>query len=458
MATSNSTILGKFLMEGTTDVAQRLGFDGNSVDTANIKNMFLPMNNDIYNTFCQWMINRVGYSYVHQQRFENPFRDLIKNKIYYGNSVDESMLGWIKGHSYELDAEDQFKKQYPDGLQAFHSVKHKLKYPYTITRENMRRAVVDDEGLSKLIAAIEAQPMNADAYDMYIDMLNLFPTMDNEYTLHRVKLSTAPTTKEGCEELLETLQRLAYDITIPSTEYSQTDIPVFAKPDELIAFIRSSTLAATNVKALAAAYNLDKADIQYRLKVIPDKKWPLGDDDYVVLTTTDFFQVYPVEYMTTSQVDPSGLAVNGWLHNWSIVSASPFVPCIVLSTADATTIDTVTLNATALNLSIGSAHVSLGGTVKLTPTLTGTITPKTDALEMRPDSVTWELSATRGTEAATTAVPLNARTYVDNNNVLHVQKTGLKKGDVIHLTATSSYMNPDGTGDPLTASATVTIE
>lgn len=456
MATSNSTILGKFLLSGTTDVQQRLGFDG-TPGTAQLKNLFLPMNGDIMNNFMSFMINRVGYDFFHQQRFNNPFRDLIKNKLEFGSSVEETMLGWIRGHSYDLDAEDQFKKFYPDGLQAFHSINHRVKYPYTITRENMRRACTNDAGLAKMIAAIEAQPLNSDAYDMYTEMLELFPRMDENYHLARIHLTAAPTTKEACDEFLIKLQQFAYDITVPSTEYSQTDIPVFANEEELVLFVRSSVTAATNVLSLAAAYNLDKANIKYRMKVIPDKKWPLKDTDYAALTTTDFFQVYPVEYLTTSQVDPSGLAVNGWLHNWSIVSASPFVPIAVFSTDEADVLPTVTMAPTALNLAKSGDTVELGGTVKFTPTLTGTVTPETEGIEMRPDGVTWEVSASRGADAEKVSLPLNTRTYVGKDNVLHVQKTGLKKGDTITVVATSAYMNPDGTTTPLTATDSVTV-
>lgn len=457
MATTNSTILGKFLLSGTTDVQQRLGFDG-TVGTAQLERLFDPMNQDIYNSFCQFMINRVGYSFVHQQRWENPLKDFIKQKVYFGNTVTETMINWIKGHAYDVDAEDQFKTYYPDGLQAFHSLNHQVSYPYSISREQMRRAVGEDDGLSRLVAAIMAAPLNADEYDIYGEMLELFKRMDEYYTLHRVKLSAAPTTKEACDELLQKLQQFSYDITVPSTEFSNTKIPVFANANELVLFIRSSAMAATNVQSLAAAYNLDKVEIQYRLKVIPDKKWPLNDGDYAILTTSDFFQCYPIEYLTTSQVDPSGLKTNGWLHDWCTISASPFVPCVVFSTGDATALDTVTMAPTTLNISLSSAHVSLGGTVKITPTLTGTISPKTDELEMRPDGVLWQVYVTRGSDGDKVGVPINSRTYVGRDNVLHVQKTGLKVGDVINVTGTSTYLDPEGSTVPLTASAIVTIE
>lgn len=462
MATDNSTILGRFLLSGTTDVQQRLGFP-DAKGTAIVEKLFDPLNSDIWNNFASFLVNRIGFAFVHQQRWNNPLREFFKQKLYYGTTVSETALGWVKAHSYDMDAETQFKTYYPDGLQAFHSLNHQVNYPITVSREMLRQAFADDYGLNQLVSQIMQQPMNADEYDIFGEMLELFPRMDHYYGLPRHKLSAAPTTKEACDELLQALQQYSYDLTIPSSEFTLSEIPVFAKPDELVLFIRSSAMAATNVQSLAAAYNLDKVDIQYRLKVIPEKKWPLNDDDYAILTTSDFFQCYTNEYTTTSQFNPISLATDYWLHDWCIISASPFVPIVVFSLSESAKIPTVTMTPTTLNLSISDAHVEPGGTIKITPTLNGTISPAEyhDRVEIAPDSVTYQISAFRpaGDSGGTAkALPLNTRTYVDRQNVLHVQKSGLDNGDEIHLTATSTYLNPEGATTPITASAKVTIQ
>lgn len=459
MATVNSTILGRFLLNGTTDVQQRLGFP-DSKGTAIVEKLFDPMNSDIYNDFAKFLVQRIGLSFVHQLRWENPLKEFFKQKLYFGSTVEETALGWIKGHSYDMDVETQFKTYYPDGLQAFHSINHQVNYPITVSREQLRQAFVDDYGLNQLVAAIMQQPMNADEYDIYGEMLELFKRMDDVYGLPRHKLSAAPTVKAACDELLQALQQMAYDFTVPSAEYTLSEIPVFAKSDELTLFIRSSVMAATNVQSLAAAYNLDKVDIEYRLKVIPDKKWPLNDDDYAILTTSDFFQCYTNEYTTTSQFNPISLATNYWLHDWCIISASPFVPIVVFSLSESEKIPTVTMAPTTLSISTSSAHVEPGGSVKITPTLNGTITPEGShgTVEIAPDSVLYTLDAVRDPAGTPKSIPLNSRTYVDRHNVLHVQKSGLDNGDVINFTATSTYLNPEGVTTPITASGKVTIQ
>lgn len=440
MATKNSSILGKFYLSGTTDTQQRLSNPTQGSIRKTVQQLFNPMNGDLYNQFMDFMVQRIGYAYARQQKFENPLRDFIKQKIYFGSSVSETALNWIKGHSYDGDAETQFKTSYPDGLQAFHSLDYRMQYPISISKEQMRQAVADEYGLNQLVSAIMAQPMNADQYDIFNAMLNLFTEADVNYDLFRHNLTAAPVDKDGCTEMLAALRQYSYDLTVPSSLYSCSDIPVFANRDELVLFIRSDVMAATDVNTLASVFNLDKADIPYRTQVIPVGKWPLKDTDYAVLTTADFFQCYPVEYSITSQWDPQGLKTNYWLNDWMIISFSPFVPVIVFSTDGGTAVETVAMTPTALAIA-GDETAEAGSKVALTLTLSGTITPDGEhgAVEVAPDAATFYVMSTNSDGVAK---ELNSRTYVDANGVLHLQKTGLAKGDKVIVGAVSTYIDP----------------
>lgn len=455
MAAKNSTILGRFYLSGTNDMQQRLDNPTQGSVRKTLQQLFDPMNGDLYNQFMDFMVQRIGYAYAHQQRWENPLREFVKQKLYYGSTVTETQLNWIKCHSYDVDAEEQFKTRYPNGLQAFHSINSQRQYSISISKEQMRQAVGDEYGLNQLIAAVMQQPMNSDEYDMYNLMLDLFKQADENYTLFRHQLSSAPTDKESCNELLQALRQYSYDLTVPTSIYACADLPVVVQPDELVLFIRSDSMAATDVQTLAVVFNLEKADIPYRTKVIPVDKWPLRSDDYAVLTTSDFFQVYTTEYSTTSKWDPMGLKTNYWLNDWNIISFSPFVPIIVFTTDTGTQVQAVTMEPTGLALAVDSSTVAPGGTVRITPTLSGTFTPDADyeQLEVAPDACVFTVFAVDENDAP---VSLNSRTYVDRYGVLHVQKT-IAEGTKLTVSAVSAYLNPDGATAPLTDKITVTV-
>ena len=84
----------------------------------------------------------------------------------------------------------------------------------------------------------------------------------------------------------------------------------------------------------------------------------------------------------------------------------------------------------------------------MTIELVGTISPTSDAIEVKPDAATFEVSS---------SATLNSRTYVDDYGVLHIQKTGLESGDTVTVTATATYINPSAATSTFTDTLTITI-
>lgn len=456
MAEKNSTILGRFYLSGTNDMQQRVPNPTQNSVAKVCKHLFDPMNNDLYNQFADFMVQRIGYAYARQQRWENPLKEFFKQKLYYGATVTETQLNWIKAHAYNVDAEEQFKTRYPEGLQAFHSIDDQRQYPISLSREQMRQAVGDEYGLNQIAAAIMQQPMNADEYDTYNLMLDLFKKADDNYGLFREHVSAVPTDQATATEVLKKVQKLSFDLTVPTTEYACTDLPVVVKQSEMVLFVRSDAMASLNVDALAVLFNMEKAEVPYRIQVIPEKKWMLNTNDFAILTTSDFFQCYPVEYSTTSQWDAQGLKTNYWLNDWNVISFSPFVPIIVFSADEQTAVPTVTMAPTSLEIA-GDDTAEAGAKVQLTLTLNGSIDPAGyhDPVEIAPDAALFTVAAARGEDA--TPIQLNSRTRVDSYGVLHIQSADLVTGDKITVTAVSTYANPAGKTEAITATHVVTI-
>lgn len=462
MAEKNSTLAARAWLSQSNDFQQRIPDPTVAGVGAMLDALFDPMNQQYYNEWATFMVNQYGTMYTRQQRFKNPLKEFKKGAAMYGNTIIEQQLGWIKAHTYNIDAEVQFKNYFPDGLQAFHSVNDKRRYDISVSRENLYQAVngAGDGGteLNDTVSAIMAQPMNANEYDEMDLMLNLFGEADERYGLFREHLDSSPLTHDGGEELLVKLRQYAVDLTVPTTGYACVDMPAFVNPEELVLFVPSDVQASVDVRNLAVVFALEKADIPYRIKKIAKKKWPLKETDRCILTTGDFFQCYNKLLQNTSQWDPAGLKTNYFLHSWNTWSFSPFVPVIVFSEDAGTELPTVTVTPKKLTLTAESKTAAPGATVQLTTEISGTVDPETEGISVAPNAAVFDIACTRTTGETTEAVQLNTKTYVDRLNKLHIQRSGLKTGDVINIAAVSCYRNPGGETTPLTASATITIE
>ena len=462
MATNNSTIMAKAWLAATNDFQQRIPDPTVNGISATMAALFAPMNRNYFNQFIDILVNRIGMTYVRGQRFDNPLAAFKGEKLNYGSSVQEIVPKWIKAHAYEDDVETLLKMHRPDAVQIFHSQNRRDQYPITVNDNELRTAVESEYGLNNLVARIMDVPRNSDEYDEYRIMLNLLSYYESNYGFHKVKVDE-PADETSARALLKQIRAMAGKLRFPSTLYNNVPVPVFSGMDELVLMITPDALASIDVDALAAAFNVDRADIQMRTVIVDE--FPIAGA-VALLTTRDFFVCNDTLYNTTSFYNPQTLSTTYYLNHWGVYSVTPAVPAILFTTGDATGVETIIQTVTGLTMTAenGATSVELGGTLQLMLDLHGTITDKGyGELAVKPDSATFDLTAETPATSGSSAKPavpkpLNSRTRVDTYGVLHVQRTGLASGDVIHVTATASYVNPSGATTPHTATLDIAIK
>lgn len=462
MAQNNNTIMAKAWLAGTNDFQQRIPDPTQAGISATMSALFQPMNGQYFNQFMDILVNRIAYTYVRGQSYKNPLAVFKGNKINYGSTIQEIAPKWIKAHSYEDDAETLLKLHRPESEVWYHSQNRRDQYPISVNVDELRTAFTDEYGLNNLVAQLMNTPNNADEYDEFNIMKNLIAEYETRWGFYKYHLDDYPADDASGKAFLTALQTLGGKLQFPSSVYSGTDIPVFAQPSELVLLVTPEAQASLNVNTLAALFNVDLAKVSYRTVLVDDFPIP---DAVALLTTEDFFVCHDTLYNTTSFWNPQTLTTTYWLNHWGVYSVSPFVPAILFTTAAGTVTPTIKQEVTGLTVTAESGTVELGGSVGIVTKLNGTIgSADSDAdVLVRPDACIYNVSAETpaGDDPAVEPakpVQLNARTRVDNYGVLHVQKTGLKPGDVITVTATSTYVNPSGATVPYTGTATVTIE
>lgn len=453
---NNNTIMAKSWLVATNDFQERIPNPSQAGIAATMDALYQPMNAQYFNQFMDILVNRIGFTYVRGQSYRNQLSVFKGQKLTFGSTIQEIAPKWIKAHSYDDENETLLKLHRPEADAWYHSQNRRDQYPISISTDELRTAFTEEYGLNNLVAQIMQAPINSDEYDEYLIMKELIGLYESKWGFYKHHLSAAPTDDATGKELLTALQTYGGRLQFPSALYSGTDIPVFAKPTELVLLVTPDTQASLNVNTLAALFNVDLAKVSYRTVLIDE--FPI-DGAVALLTTEDFFVCSDTLYNTTSFWNPETLATTYYLNHWGVYSVSPFVPAILFTTGEGTTVPTVTQSVTKLTLTAESTTVEAGKSVRLTPTLVGSITPEAPdgRITVAPNAATYTVKAARVSGESSTPVELNARTRVDNYGVLHVQKTGLLKGDTLTVTATSTYRNPSGATSPYTASVDVTV-
>lgn len=452
MAVDNNTILGKALLQGTNDFAQRIPDPSQAGIKATMDALFDPLNNQLYNQFVDILVNRIGFTLVRQQAFKNPLAVFKGQKLYYGSTAQELMVGWIKAHSYQDDAETLLKLHRPEIVAAYHSINRQDQYPISINRVELRQAFAEEYGLNNLVAGVMQAPVNSDEYDEYKCMLQLIGEYDHRWGFFKHQLSAAPTTQSTAEEFLAAARTYVGKFAFPSSRYSAAgvpNIPVFAKPEECVLFVTPEVAANVSVHALASMFHTELADVNVRMITVDEFPIP---EAVALLTTQDFYQCYDQEYSTGSFYNPQTMSTNYFLNHISALSVSPFVPAVLFTTSAGTTTPTITMTPATLTVTAASATAEAGSTVQLTPVLAGSVTANDIDVTVQPVSaVSWAVAVSAANTEKT------SRTWVDRNNVLHIQGD-LEANDTVTVTGVSTYLNPSGATSAIAASpVTITI-
>lgn len=406
------------------------------------------MNHDLFNQFTGMLNGLIGTT-VESDRFENPLAVLKKPAIRFGNTERAVAFKYLQAHSYKVDDETLLKLEKPEIVEWFYSVGTPRRYEFSWSFYELERAFASDGyGFDDMLTGMIDQAYSSANYDEMNIMLQMFAEGDARAGgLFRHQLSAMPTDGATSKELLTAIRAYAGRMRFPSTRYNHIDVPVHEDGRGLVLFITPDALANIDVQALSAVFQLDKAEIQYRIITVPEFPLP---NVCAALCSEDFIYVRDVRFgFEPPFYNPANMTYKYYLHVAQMIGVNPAANCVLFGTDANTAIPTVTMSVTGAAFTPNTGNVEIGGTLKTDFALVGTVSGSTSGkIAVEPDSATYEITS----DAA-----LNSRTYVDSYGVLHVQKSGIEAGDTITVTATADYVNPSGTTTAHTATFTATV-
>lgn len=295
------------------------------------------------NEFVSALVNQIGEVYAKGVSFANPLKNYKRAALSAGDTIEEVQVGLAQAYVYDPDRDYLekvlFGRETPEVQSSFHKITRQEFYKITIDTNMLKRAFIIEGGLSDFVAQLMAVPATSDEVDEFEQMMSLFRNyweMDGFFKVNVPDVITAADPEAAAKTILQQLRAYAATLPFVSRNYNAAGMPVKADPEDLILFTTPEVNAALDVQALAAVFNIDYAQVPYRVEVIPASKFDIPGL-VAVLTTRDFFVVADTLYETTQQNNAAGLIENYFLHHHEIISASRFVPAILFTHAEETT-------------------------------------------------------------------------------------------------------------------------
>lgn len=306
------------------------------------------------NQFINALVNRIALVRIKSATFNNPYANLKKGYLEFGETVEEVFVQIAKAREFSVEKVEkrEFKRTLPDVRSAFHTMNWRVQYPITIQDEDLRTAFLSMDGVQDMIAKIVDSVYRAAEYDEYLLFKYLLIKAIAKGQMYPKSIGDGINMKQAAVAFRGNSNQL----TFMSNKYNAAGVTTVTPREDQIIFMDSTYNAQYDVEVLAAAFNMDKADFMGRLHLIDD--WTTFDNDRfdviragsdqideitteelalmanvkAVVVDEEWFQVYDNVTKFTEQYAASGMYWNYFLNVWKTVSSSPFSNAIVFVT------------------------------------------------------------------------------------------------------------------------------
>lgn len=317
------------------------------------------------NEFISSLMNRIAQVRVRSAVFNNPYVDLKKGLITYGESVEEIFVQIAKARpfSYEKAAARELKRTMPDVKSAFHVMNWNVQYPITITETDLRKAFLSMEGVQDLIARIVDSIYKGAEYDEFLLFKALIIMGVTSGNMYPISIGDGTDLNDAAVQF----RGMSNQLTFMSPNYNNAKVSTVTPKENQVIFMSAKFNAEFDVEVLARAFNMDRADFMGRLYLIDDfttfdndrfdeiraesdmipeitsDQLALMEDVVAVLADKEWFQVYDNVMKMTETYVGAGDYWNYFYRVQKTVSYSPFSNAVVFVTDGATITDPATL-------------------------------------------------------------------------------------------------------------------
>lgn len=303
------------------------------------------------NQFINALVNRIALVKAKSAMFNNPYADLKKGYLNYGESIEEIFVNIAKVIEYtpEKGEEREFQRNLPDVKSAFHTMNWRVIYPVTIQDEDLRLAFLSAEGVTELIQKVVDSVYRAAEYDEFLLFKYLIIKYASTGKMYPIGIDTSTDTSAAAIAFRGISNKLQF----MSSSYNMAGVKTATPKENQVIFMDAEFNAQFDVEVLASAFNMEKADFMGKLYLIDsfstfdndrfeiirensdgleevtDEELSLLDDVRAVILDKDWFQVYDNNNKFTEKYVASGLYWNYFYHVWKTVSVSPFANSVL---------------------------------------------------------------------------------------------------------------------------------
>ena len=299
---------------------------------------------DMANSFFTGLTNTIVKQQIISRFFNNPLERFKTGELPYGLAESEFYINPQTGETFLYPSADTagtgvnadlLKDKLPDIKQIFFKKNYGKKYKKSYSDVQILNVVQTWDDLGRLIDGI-SRSLVSDANIEEFDTMKAMMTAGFNNGDMVVSSISDITDKATAEAFLVKAREKFLSFQFPSDAYnSWTDsnnhkVTTWSDPDNISIIITAKTSAVVDVYALAAAFNIDKAEIMGKVFVV-DKIDDAGKVAAILFDDTKlhFEKVLERAY---SFFNPDSCSVSFYYYRQAVLALDPFANCIAFTT------------------------------------------------------------------------------------------------------------------------------
>ena len=338
---------------------------------------------EVYNEFCNALINRIVYTQFEIKAFRNPLVVLEGDRIPLGYAGQEVYVNPQKGRQYNPnDFAGLLMKYEADVKVQYMSINMDVQYPVTFSRQQLKKAFVSWGDLETFIDGLSNALYNGAYIDEFRFTKNIISGAykDNKAVIEQV---TAVTNEATAKAFVERARELFLNFQLPSSDYNAwakcggagKPIVTWTNPEDIVILIKNDLRAKLDVNVLAEAFNMDKTTLLGNIisidnfDVYDDEGTKVFDGSNIVGMIADkaWFRIKRQDMFMDSFYNPNNRSIQYYLNLVKMYNFSLFANGVIFATALPTNVP-----YDSISYADDSVSVEVGETEKVTLTVSPT--------------------------------------------------------------------------------------
>ena len=330
---------------------------------------------EVYNEFCNALINRIVFTQFIAKSFKNPFVVLDGDALPLGYAGQEVYTNPTVGRQYNPEDFAGLLQRYDADVKVqYQAINSDLQYPVTFSRQQLKKAFTSWGDLEAFIDGLSNSLYNGCYIDEYKKVKELVAGAYSMNIAQYDKVS-AVSSAAAAKAFVTKARELFLNFQTPTSKYNSwaknggegRPVITWTNPEDIVFIVRNDIRAYLDVMVESMAFNIDKATLLGNILTVDDfnvynEDGTLhydGSDILGIIADKNFFRIRRQDQFMDSFYNANNRSIQYYLNNIKMYGISMFANHMVIA------LDDPEVAPTAIKSDVTSVEVTVGLTAEV---------------------------------------------------------------------------------------------